>query len=351
MRRIRIVGLCLVAAFAFSALVASAAQAAGPEWGRCVAQKKGEYTEGNCQTKSAKAHKGKFEWKPGAPTGCEPQKKGEYTNETCTSKSAKKHKGHFEKTAGPRFTSAGGHGVLTTDYDACQETDIEPVCQEVIVDKLNAYVECASETGSGEESGLNGLKNIQVTFKSCYFAGSIECNTTGANEGEIKTTQLEGELGYIEKATHKVGVVLHPASGNLFAQFECAQYSEGEPHVVEGGAYVSVGEGNATQGKFFEPGGEHVFGGGPDQVGGGDGIISPITPVNEMSTKFTQVYSTDGNFEEPETVPSKFEGGPFEELESQDEELTNRGHGTQWAAAGESITNVNTPEGSGEIKG
>jgi hypothetical protein len=362
MRRIRIVGLCLVASFAFGALVASAAQAAEPEWGRCVAQKKGEYTEGNCKTKSAKAHKGKFEWKAGAPTGCEPKKKGEYTNETCTTKSSKPHKGKFEKTGGPHFTGKGGKGILITTLRTCSnegEYRIEsiPACEEHEYNGTTLgtpEIECQSENATGELAETKGVKHVHVTFRECVLDESFPCESEGAAEGEVKTEELDGELGYIEKATHKVGVVLHPASGTNFAHLTCGSDNN-----------IFVGEGTATQGKFYdETGGwypdKYERGAGIEippgfkEFGGGHGIISPITPVDEMTTSFTQDYTTKklgGEADVIENVPTKFEGGPFEALETLDEFTESPGEGGTWSSSGESITNVNTTEGPGEIKG
>jgi hypothetical protein len=76
MKRIRIVGLCLVAVFAVSAVAAASASAypAYPEYKICVKAKKvgktytGEYTEKACKTKASPAKTGKYEleeWKEG----------------------------------------------------------------------------------------------------------------------------------------------------------------------------------------------------------------------------------------------------------------------------------------------
>ena len=47
-------------------ITVSAAAAQAAEYGQCVSQKKGEYTEGNCQTKSEKAKKGTLRMEAGA---------------------------------------------------------------------------------------------------------------------------------------------------------------------------------------------------------------------------------------------------------------------------------------------
>ncbi len=63
MKRIRMIGLCLVAVFAFSAVAAASALAA-PEFVKCVKaspKNTGEFTEKNCTTKASPAKTGKYE--------------------------------------------------------------------------------------------------------------------------------------------------------------------------------------------------------------------------------------------------------------------------------------------------
>jgi hypothetical protein len=64
MKRIRIVGLCLIAVFALSAVASSAASAAPPEFFTCVKavpKNTGNYTEKECFTKASPAGTGKYE--------------------------------------------------------------------------------------------------------------------------------------------------------------------------------------------------------------------------------------------------------------------------------------------------
>ena len=44
-----------------------------------------------------------------------------------------------------------------------------------------------------------------------------------------------------------------------------------------------VGVGNKTEGAWYKP----------ENKGGNDAIISPITPVNAMTLKYTQVYTVN----------------------------------------------------------
>ena len=64
-----------------------------------------------------------------------------------------------------------------------------------------------------------------------------------------------------------------------------------------------VGVGNSKEGAFYEP----------ENKGGYDGIISPITPVNTMTSEYTQVFTV--NPEAAENIPNKFEGKHIELLE------------------------------------
>jgi hypothetical protein len=290
-------GLCLVAVFALGAvLAAGSASAAEPEWGRCVTAKGGHYANNSC-TKEAPINKktgkftGKYEWKAGAPSEeCVAQKHGEYTNSTCTTKSTKPKKGKFEKIS-PRFKGEGGAGVLDATFFFCVHGDQinNKFCQELAEEEHRApdsekyinilnsnKVECTSESAEGELSGTKEVKNIHVAFHGCHF-GSFSCQNTQTAEGEVKVNPLVGEIGYISKANKEVGVVLHPATaGGLFAEFQC------------GADYVQVGAGPSTWTNKLGTTTE-----GPWYSGSGnDGIISPVTPVDRMSSTETQEYKT-----------------------------------------------------------
>jgi hypothetical protein len=134
--------------------------AGSPEYGQCVAQKKGEYTDAGCTDKSPKAQKGKFEWKPGPAPTCVAQKRGEYTNASCTTKSAKAKKGTFEKAPGPGYTSTSGTVTLETQ-------------------ELASTVVCASSTGAGEVTGPKAGVD-RITLSGCEESGK-KCTSEGAN--------------------------------------------------------------------------------------------------------------------------------------------------------------------------
>ena len=179
--------------------------AIAPEYGQCVAQKHGEYADGNCTSKAAKAKKGKFEWVPGPAPGCVAQKKGEYTDSSCTAKSAKARKGAFEKAPGPGFTSATGTVTLASAA-------------------LGRTVVCAASTGAGEVTGLStGVERI--TFTGCEMSGK-KCRSEGPN------STPSGKVGVIVSnllATRLLG----PVSGKeVWTELASAEH---QPYLYEFG--------------------------------------------------------------------------------------------------------------------
>ncbi len=256
MKRISIVGLCLVAAFALSAMVASSASAGTAYW--CRAMKKGEYTTGTCLVKSAKAHKGKFEKK--IVQECEAVKKGEYTNAACTVKAAKKGKGKFEKTKGRGYTSTGGKAELATPAFG------------------PGKVICEANTDKGEYTGNTGKTDIdRVTFTGCSFEG-LPCQSAGPNSepsgkaGVIITdlldsrlvdnpetiTFLNAETNETETKGPKVGEVWEELKGSQHgaysSEFECGGVVFLRTTGQDTGVILKVGTIGKPQETAFEAG-------------------------------------------------------------------------------------------------
>jgi hypothetical protein len=379
-KRVKLIWLALVAALALTAvgLTAASASAAEPEWGHCVSVKsKGHYEDSNCtkeafteNKKHVKKYKGKFEWDSGAAAACFPQKHGKYKDAGCTELDEKKGapKGKYEKTGGPKFTGEGGAGILKGTFDECElangEYDKARIPRAGCVggpeNPHEGYVpfgytpdvECTSETAKGEAAGTDEVTGVSVRFKGCTVFGE-PAETIGLPAGEVQVNPLKGRLGYIKKSTHEVGVLLEPATAKgLFAEFE----------VLEGAIIFHVGVGSATEGSFYETGGH------AGEPSGHDGIISPVTPVDQMTHTFAQTYRAErGEIPCPKAenckseagevmgdyrnIPSSFEGGQLEELEAFVTEPAEPGFTTEWQSAGEEITNVNTVEGEAEIKG
>lgn len=179
-----------------------------PEYGRCLAQKGGNYADGGCLTVAAKKgvpdHKGKFEWSPGPTPSCIAQKKGEYTDTSCATKSAKPKKGAYEK-ASAGYTSTTGPVTLETA-------------------ELNgSTVRCTAGTASGEITGLNAGTE-RLTFTGCESAGK-KCTSEGADgtpsgsAGTIVTNLLRTRL-------------LGPVAGKVWTDLASAEH---EPYSSEFG--------------------------------------------------------------------------------------------------------------------
>jgi hypothetical protein len=173
-----------------------------PEYGQCVAQVKGEFTEGNCQTKASKPSKGKFSFKPGPAPSCVPQKNGEYKDAGCTMKSAKPGKGKFEKAPGPGYTSS---------------------TETVTLETGGTKLVCASSSAAGEVTGLrSGVDRITLT--GCEASGK-KCTSEGPN------STPSGKAGVI--VTNRLATkLLGPVSGQVWTELAS---SEHEPYLAEFG--------------------------------------------------------------------------------------------------------------------
>jgi hypothetical protein len=199
MKRMRIMGLCLVAAFALTAIGAGTASAL-PEIGRCVAKAgTGKYKDANCTKKAgSKAEEKQFEFVKGPVEG---------------------------KT---KFTSAGGEGVLET--------------------VSGTKIVCTTQSATGKYKRLSTgvtkeVEGVIARFEGCAIPALGTPCASGAEAGVISTQSLKGPLGYIsgEKTlTPVVGQDLTPTKAKgLFAEFKC----------LEGGITVKVkGKEGAAEG-------------------------------------------------------------------------------------------------------
>lgn len=200
MRLIRILGPCLVAVLVASlgVLAASAsAQLRPPRWYECVKLEKqeagyaGRFKNNKCSEAAANpAKEGRYELKPGI---------GE----------------------GTKLTGKIGTSTLVVK---------SPLGVQKIV--------CV---GGRVEGGLPAEPNLvtgfKVAYKKCSIGGTSRCHSTlpkssvpNAHEGEIKTTELEGELGWINESLHTVGLRVEAVGGEEIvegepqkplAKFEC----------------------------------------------------------------------------------------------------------------------------------
>jgi len=198
MKRIRIVGLCLVAVFALSALVASSASAALPEYMVCVkASKVGKLYTGHYTDKLCSKHATPAEEAAG--------KTNKY--ERAEWKKAKKFKFTGKNVNGtPRNNIVDPFGVNMVKGEKAQ---------------VKGTTTCTSEKVTGEVTGAKTEK-WSTEYKGCEGLGT-PCNTAGDKSGVIKTEELEGTLVYIKKSTNTPGLrVKGLGKEGLLAQYECA---------------------------------------------------------------------------------------------------------------------------------
>jgi hypothetical protein len=228
MKCIRLVGLCVVAVLALSAMTAVAASAA-PDYGQCKAltknttpkAKHGKFSDGTCsklfEKKEKVVAKGSFEWYPGPPANCYPLKKGEYTDAGCTSKSLKAHKGNFEKSScSPncaKLKTSGGEAFLENEAGTIR-------------------IKCATNSSEGAEILSPTLAGGKAKYTGCHseLIGVATCESAGAAAEEIKTEPLEASpvveggttyVHYTSSAEAEGGKVKH-----VLAVFKCGSVGE-----------------------------------------------------------------------------------------------------------------------------
>ncbi len=169
MTHVRMLGLCLVAVLALSALAAESASAFAPEpeYKSCVKKTGGHYTSKECAAASKVETGGKYELE------------AVESGTTFTSKSK-----------GATFTVKG------------------------------KVVKCKKDTDTGEILSGN-VDHEEITFTDCGVNGNKKepCESTGASAGTIKTHPLLSFLYYINSAETEIGVLLYSAEG--LAAFHC----------------------------------------------------------------------------------------------------------------------------------
>ena len=292
MKRIKIVGLCLVAMCAFGAMIASSSQAA--EYKICVEKKHGFYGNSSCSgEKIEKKGKGKGTWELIPLTTCVEQKHGFYGNSSCTGEKIEKKgkgKGTFEKVSGLKFTDEGGAAKLATPGLGPND------------------VECTSSTSEGEFTGAKTATD-RVKFVGCTFSG-LPCQSAGPYgepsglSGTITTNLLDanllgkGETGKGGKDTVGAGEVWNQLVSSQHepyqAEFECS----GVVFIKTGGSIAgkvtsALNTLSKTQLQEFEVGAgegaltteasEHGFGDGvtTTQYFGGPGSVNIWSPALE----------------------------------------------------------------------
>jgi hypothetical protein len=168
LKRLRIIGLCLVAIFALSAVGASSAMAEHLEVGKCKSvAKTGKWEDSNCTKALAE---GNFEWE------------------------ALKANVPFTSTSGVKKLISGA-----------------------------GTIECKKDKNVGELTGTM-TDTVQITFEECTtLGGLVSCSSSGAGSGVIKTNTLESKLSWLKRAAPMtVGLDLAPkAPATEFTAFTC----------------------------------------------------------------------------------------------------------------------------------
>jgi hypothetical protein len=187
MRRLRIVGLCIVVGMAASALVSASASAA-PTYYECakVAKGAGKYLAG-CAEEAAEGA-GTYEIQEGAGKG-------------------------------KAFKGKGAAVVIHLPSQGSEFT-------------------CKASSEEGFYT-VTGQDKVKLTITGCAILGKT-CQSAGAKAGEIKTSLLAGTLGYIATAGPKVGVALVGEGGSPWAEFACGTGAGSLNFVVTSGAIAEV---------------------------------------------------------------------------------------------------------------
>jgi len=181
MKRMRVVGLCLVAVFAISVVMAGSASAAAPSFGRCQAKAGGKYESSGCTKEAKEVSKQKFEW----------------TNTIVKNKFKAKQK---EATLATLETVGGTKITCTSE-----------------------------ENENAEYTGEKTVAKIVAHFSGCETS-KIPCNSAGEPSGKITTHSLKGLLGVEKLGTtppfnNKLEVQLTAETGIALANFTCSTIS------------------------------------------------------------------------------------------------------------------------------
>jgi hypothetical protein len=206
MKPIKIVGLCLVAVFAMSAVVAASASAAEPEYMTCV--------------KAAKVGKTYI---------------GKYTSKTCSEASKVETGGKYElgswELAKTKALKIASKAIKLDNYSQATGK---------IVPGVGGVVKCTSGKGSGELVGSRSTTQ-KIEYKGCQSEGK-ECKSTkaGTKNGVI-TEDLATYLVALPEGKG-VGVLSYAEPAGWYASYSC-----GTVLVEMTSGPIGVDSGNTTE--------------------------------------------------------------------------------------------------------
>ncbi len=187
---------------------------------------------------------------------------GGYTTAGCTEASATRT-GKYEWEEGVE------KGGFTTPLK------IGPVTLETAVNRTK--VTCTGESGTGAITGRKTVTGVVLTLTGCEAAG-VKCTTAGGGEGELRTGELEGELG-VQSVTETLGKETKHIAVDLFPAGRSGPVLE----------YACGGESTTLSGS----------------------VIAPVVS-NKMQTNAPLKFSQSAGLQKPEA----FEGGARDVLTS-----------------------------------
>jgi len=192
MKRFKVLGLCLVAVFALSALIGTASSSA-LEYSICAKanpKNTGNYTAKNCEAASKVVGTGKYE-----VMGYEAAE---------TAKLIKKHAFKGKNVGTPK-------NIIVNPFGEKAGGPKEPA-------KTEGSTECLKEKPEGTVTGPK-TTTWKTKYQKCIGNG-VPCNTTGAKAETIETDQLESTLAQLSPT--RVGIrVKGLGPGGRLAQYEC----------------------------------------------------------------------------------------------------------------------------------
>jgi hypothetical protein len=184
--RIRIVGLCILAVVAISAMMVSSASAAAPEFGRCL------------------------KVSPKAVSNYDSAKCVKLASEDPVSEAEQLKKGNFQWFP----------GVVKNKFKTLMKAGTIATLETVGGTKIT----CTNEKSTGEYTGLKTIGKMVAEFSGCE-TNKLKCESTGAGIGNINTHPLGGPIGFetevVPASKDHLANELHSESGNV-AEFECA---------------------------------------------------------------------------------------------------------------------------------
>jgi hypothetical protein len=284
-KRVRTLGICLIAAFAITAIAATSASAEKlPAWGQCeVAENhEGRYGDAGCTQPTRKVfgkYNGGYEWYPLAETSKLPYADDSvlrYTNQ------AFEQHGLVQPVSETTITFADGDRITCEALHPETKIVLTGAHGTAIAPDL-AFRGCHDDSSGGECRTLDGRSTGEITASVVAFVNGVE----KANGEEEEGPSWNGTMTFIEgKKTSNpvVGMVYKTQEkGQPFLQQLVCEDSE-DIHAVHVGGHKN-----------------------------GEQIVMPIEPVNQMSPSFTAKFSQSGGAEQPASL----EGKPVKPLEAE----------------------------------